>query len=291
MSTPGDGRFGNLPVPAVAAFRDVADGVVDATRRWRDPSARLRRKKRRARRRAKIFGAASGMWGVGTATLVVASAPDWTVVATGGTTAALAVPAVLAVRRMRRLDAVPVPPAPPRRRALPPEGSVARAPMARLASNEQSLSHLLGVLARSEAVVTEDLDEIGDAARAASSALEAVAVDVVALESAARGALRPGSTRTGSRGGRGPSRYRCRSVRGVGGGSRTVCRGTGGQPAHDRARTTAGRVDLRLRSARRLGAVVAGHGPDPAAIPFLSSHGPSLPKSRAGVFRVRSMAQ
>ncbi|MGV9747167.1 phage shock envelope stress response protein PspM [Rhodococcus zopfii] len=193
MSTPGDGRVGNLPVPAVAAFREVADGVVEAARRWRDPSARLRRKKRRARRRARIFGAASGMWGVGTATLVAASAPDWTIVATGGTTAALAVPAVLAVRTARRLDALPLPPAPPRRRALPPQGSVARAPMARLASNEQSLAQLLGVLARSQAVVAEDLDEIGEAAQAASSALEAVAVDVVALESAASGSAAAGA--------------------------------------------------------------------------------------------------
>ncbi|MBH0120659.1 hypothetical protein I0Q12_14515, partial [Rhodococcus sp. CX] len=103
-----------------------------------------------------------------------------------------AVPAVLAVRKVRRLDAVPIPPAPPRRRALPPDGSVARAPMARLASNERSLAHLLGVLARSQAVVAEDLDEIGEAARAASSALEAVAVDVVALESAARGSAAAG---------------------------------------------------------------------------------------------------
>lgn len=193
MSTPGDGRVGNLPAPAVAAFREAADGVVDAARRWHDPAARLRRKKRRARRRVRIFGAASGMWGIGTATLVAASAPDWTIVATGGTTAALAVPAVLAVRKMRRLDAVPLPPAPPRRRVLPPDGSVARAPMARLASNEQSLAHLLGVLARSQAVAAEDLDEIGDAARAASSALEAVAVDVVALESAARGSAAAGA--------------------------------------------------------------------------------------------------
>ncbi|MBH0122338.1 hypothetical protein I0Q12_23655, partial [Rhodococcus sp. CX] len=48
MSTPGNGRVGNVPAPAVAALREAADGVVEAARRWRDPSARLRRKKRRA---------------------------------------------------------------------------------------------------------------------------------------------------------------------------------------------------------------------------------------------------
>ncbi|UYP20598.1 hypothetical protein OED52_08805 [Rhodococcus sp. Z13] len=187
MNTSGDGRTGNLPGPAVAAFRDVTASAVEAARRWRDPAARLRRKTRRARRRATFLGTASGTWGVGTATLVAASAPEWTVVATGGATAVFAVPAVMAYRRFRRLSAVSLPPAPPKRRSRPAVGSVARAPMERLAASEDSLSRLLGVLVRSNSVVPDDLAEIDEAARAASSALEAVAEDVVALESAARG--------------------------------------------------------------------------------------------------------
>ncbi|WP_425337717.1 phage shock envelope stress response protein PspM, partial [Rhodococcus gordoniae] len=76
---------------------------------------------------------------------------------------------------------------PPRRRPLPPADSVARAPMERLAANEESLRRLLGVLVRSNSVASDDLAEIDDAARAAASALDAVVEDVVALESAARG--------------------------------------------------------------------------------------------------------
>ena len=186
MNIPARGRTGQFPGPAAAALRDMTGNVVEAARRWNDPAARLRRKKRRARRRARIFGTASGMGGVGTATLVAASAPDWTVVATGDTTAALVVPAALAFRTFRRLDAVALPPPAPARRALPPSGSVARSPMARLASDEQSLAQLLTVLARSRTVAADDLEEIASAARDAAGALEAVAVDVVALEAAAR---------------------------------------------------------------------------------------------------------
>lgn len=193
MNAPGHGRVGNTPGPAVAAFRDVTEAAVDAARRWRDPAAKLRRRKRRALRRTRLFGAASGAWGVGTATLVAASAPEWTVVATGGGTAVLAVPAVMAYRRFRRLDALPVPPSPPRRRTLPPVGSVAREPLERLARAERSLADLFGVVARSGSVDSGDLEEITEAARSASAALDDVAGDVTALESAARSSAAAGA--------------------------------------------------------------------------------------------------
>ncbi|MCK0092149.1 hypothetical protein HCA61_13950 [Rhodococcus sp. HNM0563] len=186
MSTPDDGRTGMTPGPAVAALREVTDAAVDVARRWRDPAAKLRRKKRRARRRAGFFGMTAGTWGIGTATLVAASAPEWTVVATGGATAVFAVPAIFALRTFRRLDAVPLPPASPARRSLPPPGSVARAAMQRLSSNEQGLERLLAVVSKSGAVAGDDLEEIGEAARSASSALDSVVEDIVALESAAR---------------------------------------------------------------------------------------------------------
>ncbi|NLV77966.1 MAG: hypothetical protein GXY65_01225 [Rhodococcus sp.] len=193
MNTPGDGRAGITPGPAVAALRDVTGAalrdVAEAAQRWRDPAAKLRRRKRRAQRRARLYGVAGGTTGVGTATLVVASAPEWTVVATGGATALLVVPAVMAYRRFRRLDALPVPPSPPRRRSLPPAGSVARGPMERLARSERSLTGLLGVITRSGTVAVDDLDEIGRTAVSAAEALGAVADDVVALESAAQGSI------------------------------------------------------------------------------------------------------
>lgn len=205
MNASGNGRVGNTPGPAVAAIRDATGAAVEAARRWREPAARLRRKKRRAQRRSRILGAATGTWGVGTATLFAASAPDWTIVATGGATAVCAVPAVMAFRTFRRLDAVPLPPPTPGRRALPPAASVARAPMERLARDEQSLARLLTVIARSGTVAPDDLDEIGEAARAACTALEGVVQDVVALESAAHGSsaarahLLPAITAAGER--------------------------------------------------------------------------------------------
>jgi hypothetical protein len=189
MSAPGNGRTGVTPGPAVAALRDATDAAVEAARRWRDPAAKLRRQRRRARRRAGFFGAAAGTWGVGTATLLAASAPDWTIVATGGATAVFAVPAAFAVRRFRRLDSVPMPPSPPGRRSLPPVDSVARGAMERLSSNEQGLSRLLAVVSRSGAVADDDLEEIREAARLASAALDGVAEDVVALESAAHASI------------------------------------------------------------------------------------------------------
>ncbi|MEE2056392.1 phage shock envelope stress response protein PspM [Rhodococcus artemisiae] len=192
MSTPDDGRTGMTPGPAVAALRDVTDAAVDVARRWRDPAAKLRRKKRRARRSAGFFGATAGTWGIGTATLVAASAPDWTIVATGGATAAFAVPAVFALRRFRRLDSVSLPPELPPRRSLPPVGSVARAAVERLSSNEQGLARLLAVVSKSGAVAGDDLEEIGEAARSASSALDSVVEDIVALESAARASAAAG---------------------------------------------------------------------------------------------------
>ncbi|MEE2031065.1 hypothetical protein Q8814_02860 [Rhodococcus sp. CC-R104] len=191
--TAGNGRAGDTPGSAVAAFRDATGAAVEAARRWREPANKLRRKKRRAQRRTRIFGAATGTWGVGTATLLAASAPDWTVVASGGAAAVCAVPAVMAFRTFRRLDAVPLPPPTPGRRALPPVASVARPPMERLARNEQSLARLLTVIARSGTVAPDDLDEIGEAARAACTALEGVVQDVVALESAAYGSVAAGA--------------------------------------------------------------------------------------------------
>ncbi|MFD6860722.1 hypothetical protein ACFWCF_25715, partial [Rhodococcus sp. NPDC060090] len=184
---------GVTPGPAVAALRDATDAAVEAARRWRDPAAKLRRQRRRARRRAGFFGAAAGTWGVGTATLLAASAPDWTIVATGGATAVFAVPAAFAVRRFRRLDSVPMPPSLPGRRSLPPVGSVARAAMERLSNDEQSLARLLAVVSKSGAVAGDDLEEIGVAARSASAALDSVADDVVALESAARSSAAAGA--------------------------------------------------------------------------------------------------
>ncbi|WP_430335580.1 phage shock envelope stress response protein PspM [Rhodococcus sp. ACT016] len=171
---------------AQSVLRDVGGTVADTMRRLSDPRERMLRKRRRARKRATRFGIASGAGVVGTASLAVASAPDWTMVATGGAAALFAIPAVVAVDSYRRLKATPLPPAAVSRRPLPPVGSAARAPMERLARAEGSLQQLLGVLGKSAVVDVEELDHTGETARSASEALRSVAADVVAMESAGR---------------------------------------------------------------------------------------------------------
>lgn len=208
MSNTRDGRSGKRSRPAGSVFgdaasladsaasaaasaqsvlREVGGTVADKVRRWSDPREKMLRKRRRARRRATRFGIVSGAGVVGTASLAVASAPDWTVVATGGATALFAIPAVVAVGTYRRLTATPLPPAAVSRQPLPPTGSAARAPMERLARAETSLNQLLGVLGKSAVVDVDELDHTGETARAASAALRSVASDVVAMEDAGRG--------------------------------------------------------------------------------------------------------
>ncbi|MDH6679919.1 hypothetical protein M2284_004144 [Rhodococcus sp. LBL1] len=172
---------------AQSVLREVGGSVADTMRRWSDPRERMLRKRRRARKRATRFGIASGASVVGAASLAAASAPDWTMVATGGAAALFAIPAVVALSSYRQLAATPLPPAAASRQPLPPIGSSARAPMERLASAENSLQQLMGVLTRSEVVDVEELDRTGETARAASAALRTVASDVVAMESAGRG--------------------------------------------------------------------------------------------------------
>ncbi|WP_408586789.1 phage shock envelope stress response protein PspM [Prescottella soli] len=172
---------------AQSVLREVGGSVADTMRRWSDPRERMLRKRRRARKRATRFGIASGASVVGAASLAAASAPDWTMVATGGAAALFAIPAVVAVSTYRQLTATPLPPAAASRRPLPPIGSAARAPMERLASAENSLQQLIGVLTRSAVVDVEELDRTGETAQAASAALRTVAGDVVAMKSAGRG--------------------------------------------------------------------------------------------------------
>ncbi|GGG07999.1 hypothetical protein GCM10007304_22610 [Rhodococcoides trifolii] len=168
----------------------AARPVIDFVRSRADPRKKEIRRRRRTRRKASFFGAASGSTAVGTAAVAVASAPEWLVVTGGGAAAVFAVPAVLAVSRYRRMRGVPLPPAKPRKRALPPWGSAARAPMMRLTGAEQSLHHLLAMVARSGAIATGDLDDTARIASGAAESLDQVAVDIVEMERAAQGSPR-----------------------------------------------------------------------------------------------------
>jgi len=179
-------RSGSRGARALGAI-EATRPILDAARSWNDPRRKAERKRRRVRRRARIFGAASGSTGVATMTVAATSAPDWLIVGGTGTTVLLGIPAVAAVAAYRRLRTTPLPPSAPARRALPPVGSAARAPVERLAASERSLHELLGILTRSGVVASEDVDDTARIAAAASASLTAVAHDIVAMERAAVG--------------------------------------------------------------------------------------------------------
>ncbi|WP_256983970.1 hypothetical protein [Rhodococcus sp. 15-649-2-2] len=164
--------------------RSVGTSVFDAAGRRKDPRAKHLKKIRRARRRGIRFGAASSTTAAGTAGLAVLSAPEWSLFVGGGGAALMAVPAVFAVTRLRRLRSQLVPVGIPARRTLPQRGSAAYEPMARLAGAEKSLFELLGILARSETIGTDEVEETIGVASDAAQGLEGVAVDIAALERA-----------------------------------------------------------------------------------------------------------
>ncbi|MFD4182778.1 hypothetical protein ACFWO5_05835 [Rhodococcus sp. NPDC058481] len=170
----------------------MGGSVASAVRKWSDPREKLLRRRRRANRRRMRYGTVSGVSAVGTVGLVAASAPEWSLIAGGGAAALFAVPTVAAWRTYRRLGRIPLPSPRPARRVLPPVGSAAREPVARLLGAQTSLHQLLGVLTRSAVVPEEDIEQIGETAAAAAAALHAVADDVVAME-------RAGSTAAGLR--------------------------------------------------------------------------------------------
>ncbi|MDI9895063.1 hypothetical protein QM797_10025 [Rhodococcus sp. IEGM 1381] len=169
--------------------RSVGTSVFDAAGRRKDPRARHLKKIRRARRRGIRFGAVSTTTAAGTAGLAVLSAPEWSLFVGGGGAALMAVPAVFAVTRLRRLRSQPVPVGIPARRMLPQRGSAAYEPMARLAGAEKSLFELLGILARSETIGTDEVEDTIGAATDAAQGLQGVAVDIAALERAGAASL------------------------------------------------------------------------------------------------------
>lgn len=178
---------------AADTARRFGESAVNAVGRWNDPRQKQIRRIRRARRRGSWLGSASGVSAASTAGLAVASAPEWTMLASGGGAAVLAIPAVFAFSRYRRLRAQPLPAAKPGKMALPGRSSAAFAPMSRLAGAQQSLYELSGILMRSEFVDPAELAETDDVATAAARALVAMADDIVAMERAAGANARAGA--------------------------------------------------------------------------------------------------
>ncbi|WP_338892722.1 phage shock envelope stress response protein PspM [Rhodococcus sovatensis] len=175
---------------AADTARRTVESAVQAVGRWNDPRQKHIRRIRRARRRGTWLGGASGVSAASTAGLAVASAPEWTMIVSGGGAAVFAVPAVLALGRYRRLKAQPMPTARPAKTVLPHRSSAAFEPMSRLAGAQLSLYELAGILMRSEFVDPAEVAETAEVAGSAAHALTDMAADVVAMERAAEGSAR-----------------------------------------------------------------------------------------------------
>ena len=155
-----------------------------ALSRWSDPRERLVRRRRAARAATLGLTGTTGVLGVTTVGLAVSPLSEWLVVGGGGLTALVAVPTVAVALRLRRLRRTPLPAARPAPVRRPGRGSLAHAPLQRLAQGERSLSELLGLLQRDPAVPVSEVDEARAAARAAVDALRREADDLAALERA-----------------------------------------------------------------------------------------------------------
>nr|WP_228046342.1 FUSC family protein [Saccharopolyspora sp. HNM0983] len=136
--------------------------VLDDLRRrfagWRDPRARLLRRRRRSKRAAGAGAAGAGVFGVGSYASMAAD-PVWSglgplsdiaqmtsAFGLGGLAVASGVGAVGAGLRYRRLNRQPLPDPPPVSVSLPPRDSEAREPMQRLQEAEQTLHKALSQL-------------------------------------------------------------------------------------------------------------------------------------------------
>lgn len=183
---------------AADSARRIGESVIEAAGRWNDPRQKQIRRIRRARRRGSWFGGATGASALSTAGLAVASAPEWTMIATGGGAALLAVPTVFAITRYKQLKSEPLPARKPGKSMLPARHSSAFTSMNRLAGAQRSLYELTGVLLRSESIASEDILETTEVAYSAAAALTDMATDIVAMERAAESNTRAGVHLTSS---------------------------------------------------------------------------------------------
>jgi hypothetical protein len=164
--------------------REVGEHALHAVRKWADPRERELRRRRRIRRRTLRLGAASGITALGTAGLVILSAPIWAVVVVAGGAAALVTGAAVSTRRYLELRRNPLPDGAFVPTKLPPVRSAARAPITRLVRAERAL-HALGTqIARHGRLPADDLADTLETAGSGATALHALAADVTAMEQA-----------------------------------------------------------------------------------------------------------
>lgn len=167
----------------------VGDQLRQQVAKWRDPRAKLLRRRRKARRALLVRSGLTGVFGVSTAAMgAVYGVVDTPEIVTGSITALAAIAAVSAGVRVRHLYSQPLPEAVTLRPPLPQQGSMAREPMQRLAAAEDSLAELLGQLGGDDthaATVSESsVGEAGSTARQAAATLRSVAAKLTAVERA-----------------------------------------------------------------------------------------------------------
>ncbi|AHI00510.1 hypothetical protein GCM10010174_64030 [Kutzneria viridogrisea] len=166
----------------------VADTIRAKVANWRDPRARLLRKRRRAGRVTAVWG---GMTAIGGG-LVIGQAADLS--GPGGIAAICATAlfgwfATSSGVKTIKLYRTPLPEPPVPLASLPPNGSAAREPMRALAEAEAGLAELLRQLGTPSAVgvaplPAESVAHARVAAAEAAAAIRAVAEQLVAVERA-----------------------------------------------------------------------------------------------------------
>ncbi|HEY2724853.1 MAG TPA: hypothetical protein VGI84_09220 [Pseudonocardiaceae bacterium] len=160
----------------------------------RDPRAKALRRRRRARRALALRSGVALVAGTVTAVIGTSSGLELSEVGAGAVTVLAAVGAGVAGVRCIRLWRSPLPAAhPPPSPPLPPPGSAAREPLARLAVAEAGLADVLAVLSRPRhgvpLVAAETIESTRAAAAEAGSSLRGTAEAIRAVERAA--ALQP----------------------------------------------------------------------------------------------------
>ncbi|MDR7300592.1 phage shock envelope stress response protein PspM [Haloactinomyces albus] len=164
---------------------------------WRDPRARLIRRRRRAKHSTVAGATTTGVLG-GSAYFSYAADHFWSAIepatetmldmtsfGIGGLALAMGAGTIGAGLKYRRLKRTPLPEPDPEPVQLPPHDSRAREPMRQLRDAEQSLHHALTQLTAAEAgVAGESAADARSTAARAASALRAVADRLVAVEGA-----------------------------------------------------------------------------------------------------------
>lgn len=169
----------------------VADTVRTRVATWRDPRAKLLRRRRRAKRGTIAWSGGTALGGV----WVGIDAAHAELFTTFGGFTSMIVTAVLlyctagSTRRLVQLHRQPLPAAAPPPVRLPPAGSAAREPMRRLAEAEASLAELLVQLGTPRPgglapLPAESLAHAQASATEAATALRAVAAQLSAVERA-----------------------------------------------------------------------------------------------------------